>query len=262
MLVKLLKYELKSSARTLLPLYLGILLVSVVCGFFVSDSIVKATGFFSDSAIGGLIILLLVALYVAMGVLTVVCIVGRFNNGMLGDEGFLMFTLPVSTTTLLSSKLITALIWCFCGGLVSFLSTVIIGGITFLSHPQYLNFRDFWHEFQMAMNDFTGNMVLSSVEIALLLALGTAVTILTAYLAMMIGQLEVFNRHQVAVSFVAFFLINWVFSWFSEPLSYLISTLNLHSFSSTLHLGVVVTLLQVVIIFFGVDYLMKKKLTL
>ena len=34
MLGKLLKYELKASARTLLPLYAGILILSLICGAF------------------------------------------------------------------------------------------------------------------------------------------------------------------------------------------------------------------------------------
>lgn len=262
MFTKLLKYELKSSARTLLPLYLGILVVSVFCGFFVADGLGGMSGWLSDSFLGGVIVLLLFALYVAMGVLTVVSIVGRFNSSLLGDEGFLMFTLPVSTTMLLSSKLMTAMIWCFCGGLVGILSTLIMGLVTALLNLEYFNLMEIWESFVMAINYWTGEQVIYVFEMILLSFVAMAGVILTAYLAMMIGQLQRFSRHRVAVSFLAFFLISWAFSWLGEPIAQLWYSLEIFSFGANLHFTFLAQILQTVVVFLGVDYLMKKYLNL
>ncbi len=70
----------------------------------------------------GILYLLLFALWVAMGVLTVVSIIQRFYKNLLGDEGFLMFTLPVSSTTLLGSKMLAAMLWTIASSMVGMLS--------------------------------------------------------------------------------------------------------------------------------------------
>lgn len=63
MLGKLLKYELKASARTLLPLYAGILILSLVCGLFLAT---QADAFMNSDRMNlffGILYLLLFALW-------------------------------------------------------------------------------------------------------------------------------------------------------------------------------------------------------
>ena len=93
MLGKLLKYELKATARTFLPLYGAILVVSVVVRLAFSK-------FEHADLFMGISALTLFGLFVALAVLTLLVIVQRFNNNLLSDEGYLMFTLPVSTHSL------------------------------------------------------------------------------------------------------------------------------------------------------------------
>ena len=260
MLSKLLKYELKSSARTLIPLYIGILIVSLACGFFVSSNI-DNTFWIEDSTIGALIMLLLFALFIAMGVLTVVCIIQRFNQSLLGDEGFLMFTLPVSSTKLLWSKLLAALIWCILGGIVTCLSGVLIMSITFITHPEFIQLENFFNELQYLFSQLEINMMLAFIEMTIIGFLSIVVTILTAYLAMMIGQLQVFSKHRVAVSFIAFFLINWVFSWFIEPINRIMFQIS-PTGDVFFHIATATTIIETIILFFGVDFMMKRYLNL
>lgn len=92
MLGKLLKYELKATSRTFLPIYGALILVALGNRLFRMGNI--NLGF-------GLTTAILVGLFVALGVLTLMVTIQRFNRNLLGDEGYLMFTLPVGPNQLI-----------------------------------------------------------------------------------------------------------------------------------------------------------------
>ena len=54
----------------------------------------------------------------AIAVLCFVSTVQRFYKNLLGREGYLMHTLPVTETQLILSKLLTSMVWVLCSGLV------------------------------------------------------------------------------------------------------------------------------------------------
>nr|MBP9921366.1 ABC transporter permease [Proteiniclasticum sp.] len=60
--------------------------------------------------------------FVGIMVMTFILIVTRFDRNLLGDEGYLMFTLPAKTSTLITAKLLTAILWLFGTFLVFLLS--------------------------------------------------------------------------------------------------------------------------------------------
>lgn len=258
MLSKLLKYEIKASARTLIPLYLGILVVSIVCGFLLTNSFGGHNFNGNTSFFSGMLTLLLFGLFVALGVLTIVSIIQRFNQSLLGDEGFLMFTLPISSAVLLSSKLIVAMLWTICGGIITLLSSAIIFGITIIRMP--FSF-DFWEEASQFFSLIDAHDVSVVFQVLLLIFLSLVATILTAYLSMMIGQLQIFSNHRVPVSFIAFFIINWIISWFSQPINNIFDHIDV-TITSGLLTGNIFGIVIAAILFFLVNYLMNKKLNL
>ena len=102
MLGKLLKYELKATSRVFVPLYIAILVVSIVNGLSLNLEIFN---------IQGLATIILMCLFISLFVITIVVTIQRFNKNLLKDEGYLMFTLPVSSKSLVLSKYLTSLIW-------------------------------------------------------------------------------------------------------------------------------------------------------
>jgi len=113
MLGKLLKHEYKATARTYLALYAGMLAVAI----FTRIMYFGGTQF-SFFAVGSIAGLTMTALGVgAIAVATIILTTQRFKRNLLGDEGYLMFTLPVTTDGLLLSKLIVAVSW-FVAGIV------------------------------------------------------------------------------------------------------------------------------------------------
>lgn len=145
MLGRLLKYELRATARLYFPLYLAVLILAALwrISFFGIMSrnisgdeyglhvvLSQADGPLGDLL--GMVISFILFAYVLMVlgafVIHFIITLQRFWKNLMGDEGYLMFTLPVSTDALLWSKAISALIWTAATLLVVALSVLILCG--------------------------------------------------------------------------------------------------------------------------------------
>lgn len=106
MLKKLMKYDLKSLYRTLIPMYIVMLAISLFNRFgqFAADklSILQIP----SSFITVVYIVILIGVIIATFIVTIV----RFYNNLIKDEGYLMHTLPVTKSQLILSKLLTFII--------------------------------------------------------------------------------------------------------------------------------------------------------
>ena len=97
MLGKLMKYDLRSGIRTFSLIWIGLALLGAINGLTIRFVLAGDTQSGLVSFVFGVLpMILLVALYVAMGIFVLVFIIDRFYKGLLGNEGYLMFTLPVT----------------------------------------------------------------------------------------------------------------------------------------------------------------------
>ena len=284
MLGKLLKYEMKASARTLLPLYVGTMVVALICGIQLalmttsingSDVWFSVVGHRNDSLLSMFMYLLFFGLCVAIVVLTIMIVVQRFNKSLIGDEGYLMFTLPVTQVQLLSSKLIAALLWILIGTVVMGLSAIIMMlPAVFMNLSSLLQgWSYFWNELQYLFSQISvsGLQFASSFLSTIFSGLSSIVAlILVLYLSIMVAQMEQFSKYRVIIAVVLFFLLNWAFSFVETGIFKLFGLDFFNSFDGTtlaaynwLMWGdVLVTVIQCVICFAGTVWLMQKKLNL
>ena len=117
MLGKLIKYEFKATMRSFLAIYASLILTGVLIGIFM----------FANVEVGmSLGMLIMVALMITLGVLTITVIIKRFSKHLLGDEGYLMMTLPVSAKKIVASKIITSVVYLILSTIVVFLVFVVI----------------------------------------------------------------------------------------------------------------------------------------
>ncbi len=116
MLIKLLKYEFKDTAR-IIPLFY---LVTLIFAGMVLLAKTLDIGWFRMTTS-----FLLLLLGIAVAVVTLVVIVMRFYKNLYSNEGYLMFTLPVKPHLLLASKGITAFCWMILSYCVSICSLFI-----------------------------------------------------------------------------------------------------------------------------------------
>ena len=122
MLGKLMKYEVRSCGRIFFPFYIMGLIFSLIAALFINFdnyehnfSVLYIVGIFAG-----------LALFIAAIVLTILLIVQRFNKGLLEDEGYLMFTLPVSQKTLVLSKFLTSLLFIILTSIVGMICIALV----------------------------------------------------------------------------------------------------------------------------------------
>ncbi|MBO4234999.1 MAG: hypothetical protein J5928_00970 [Firmicutes bacterium] len=279
MLGKLLKYEFKSTSRVLWFLYAGLIVVALLFGivlrveFNLGDILFTGTAVEGGldtnifmtilmSALGIIYMLLIYAIFIT----TTVVIVMRFYKNMLGGEGYLMHTLPVKTSNLILSKLITAFCWMLIAGAVVVISTIVLGlssgFITALL--KNVDFR----EIMRGLNYIFSQIGMSGWTFMLLILISTISTIVLYYLSMAIGNIA--NNHKFLFSVLAYVGIQIVFSIILTAFSvvmgrtgYLLGTsYDMSWFSNYIW---TMTGIQVVLGvggFFLTNYLLSKKLNL
>ena len=98
MLGKLIKYDLKALAKILAPLWGVLLVMGLIFGISIRSNL---DGIGNTMIVFSLVVI--VAVIVAIFVMNVIIVIQRFWNGLLQEEGYLMFTLPVTTRSLISA---------------------------------------------------------------------------------------------------------------------------------------------------------------
>ncbi len=150
---KLLKYEFRATLRLYLPLYLVMLGFAVLGRFSlwgvpwevtVQEDLVGWTNLsvsVAGTGVGNEVLAILLNIVLAGNVLVLlgamvvhfIITLQRFWKNLMGDEGYLMFTLPVSTGELLWSKAICAFVW---GGVTALM--VLLSVLVLVWHPQLI----------------------------------------------------------------------------------------------------------------------------
>ena len=267
MLGKLLKYELKATSRVFIPLYIAILVVSIVNGLSLNLEILN---------IQGLATIVLMCLFISLFVITIVVTIQRFNKNLLKDEGYLMFTLPVSSKHLVLSKYLTSLIWTFLSFVVAFLSFTII---FMIPTYKYFDFSYFINEFNLLFSNMLNLNILGQfLKIILLMIISYTIFIFNVYLALSVGQLPIFNRFSNVSSFIGFLVINLLISYAQNIVSLFVNdaSVNIEAIdninyainsvtsivSKGLNIAIVINIIIILVLFFATTYILDKKLNL
>lgn len=222
MLGKLLKHELYATGRIMLPALGALVLLSGMAnlsyrGFDSSESVLV------HILLGFTISLFFIGL-VAAGVLVVVILVRRFYKNLLGDEGYLMLTLPVSVHSLIWSKLLAACLWIFVTGLVcTGLFTLSVFHFASLGFADFMGFLpdmrqaldELFAAGYMTPGDLTGYIV----ELLLFSLLACINQYLHFYAAMALGCH--FTKHKLLLSVAFYLAISFGIRLLSLPFSQL-----------------------------------------
>lgn len=260
MLGKLLKYEIKATSRTFMPLYGALLLVAFI------NNLLSHSSFDLGFSITAMI---LTGLFVALGVMTLVVLIQRFNVNLLGDEGYLMFTLPVKAHQLILSKLITTIFWSILSCIVAILTFILlVGGLnfTFLQELFTVIFTEFdvlWQTLSEMMQNEVFRQGIYMISCTLTLGLFSYIGfIFEIYLALSIAQLPLFCKHRRITSFITFFVISSIL----QILTVLgTSQVALH-FILTPMMMIVLSLIAVIVVdilfFLAIQYLLNNHLNL
>lgn len=205
MLGKLIKHEFRATGRLMAPLFGAILLLAI----FVRATNQVLQQVPNPTRVLYIISVLLVIVYALAGlgvlVFSTVLMVKRFHQNLLTDEGYLMFTLPVSVHSLLWSKLITAALFFLFTFLAEVLALAIVIWQGSVSAGIYNNFIS-------GLRNLGGYYIGSGIAFALetfaMLFVSLLVTCLLFYAPMSIGYS--FANHKGLLSVVFYFVIQAV----------------------------------------------------
>ena len=190
-MLKLLKYEWKACARTCLPLYGVLILMSFVTHLLYSIPQNSTFGFMLPAISS----MLYMGVMMAAFVVTAVILIQRFYKNLLGSEGYLMFTLPVTVSQHLFSKTIIAVVMIGLSGLSAFLSIGIFADMSFGAL-----FVD------MIKGVARSGGLLFGLELLVLAVLGIAGMALFLYMCIALGHLA--SRHRLLMSIVWYVVLS------------------------------------------------------
>ncbi len=284
---KLCKYEFKSIVRTLGPIYLAVIAVSIINMFVGVGSLTNDyyDTFLNNFSFGKNLLQLVetVSLFayfgvmVALSVLTLIVIIQRFYKGLLSDEGYLMFTLPVKPWMLITAKGITAFVISLASGVTAAISIMllILGAagpgefINAITSPQL------WAAVNRGLSEIPFWPLLA-LELLVLAIVSGLSQLYHLYFSMALGHLA--NKHRIMMSVVAFIVTSMLLSFLSGLMMILFG-ISIDSFSNmtesmsnsqaimfimnvTFLGSIVYSFIELAVFFFGTERILSKHLNL
>ena len=203
MLGKLIKHEFRATGRILLPVYLVMLLTAaLVRGFQVLTE--QTAGEFMR-VLAVLSVLLFSAAVFGGSILAFVLMIYRFYKNLMTDEGYLMFTLPVSVHQLLWAKLLVSMLWfvaVFCVDALAILLAIYENGM-FAGLPEFVR-----NVFDSMNRYYAVNGLLYMLELLGVMIVSMVTACLLVYAPISIGNS--FATHKTLLSVVFYFVIQTV----------------------------------------------------
>lgn len=270
MLGKLMKYEFKATARIFLPVYAALVALCLI------GRVAENFEGLHENLLFVIGIMLIAAAFCAVAVVTLVLIIKRFWDNLLGREGYLMHTLPAGEWQHILSKLFTSAIWCLCSTLAALLAILILAGDAL--SISLSGFGALWDSLRLTFSDLRdggllGPAIRFGVELAVLAIAGIFAAILMAYLAMSIGQLA--NKSRVWAAIGSYVGINILVSLLRSGLNELLGLIqpvvltepgtaiqSLGHANNTMLWAIGICLVEAVVFFFATNHLLTKRLNL
>ena len=234
MLTKLLKHEFRATARIMGPLYL--VLLAVALGFNFSARLMDS-GNFVLNMLAALVVMAYVVAITAVFIVAFILMLQRFYKNLLGDEGYIMFTLPASVHQHVWSKLIVSAVWFIATGVVVFLWRMRRRFLSVFVAAFNVSFlTDLASVFPKLFQQMTAYYAVNGTVFALeLLALMLAACMsfsLQFYAALAAGHS--FANHKMALSVAFFFAFQFVVQMAGAIVLVLLDEGPLHQFLLTL----------------------------
>lgn len=236
MLSKLLKYELKATARIFLPLYV------VLLSFALINRVIAYFSTTEGQAPQVISMVIYMSILVAMVVITVVMMIQRFYKNLLTDEGYLMFTLPAQAWKHIVSKLLVSMLWIAASSIAALFSIFIIAA-------NERTMAELMYAIQLFHNNFstyvTASTVLFVLQLLLVGFVSLASGILMIYASIALGHL--FNQNRIIAAVGAFIALSTIsqiiVAIMGSVVSISINIINIEAIGPLIHLAMVLILL-------------------
>lgn len=278
---KSLKYEFKAIARRVVPLFITVLVLSVILsiGFIIDGRLLPDASAEGEASIGEAIMNLaqgifttglFVMIFVA-GITVFVMTIQRFYTSFFTDEGYLTFTLPVTVNCHIMTKIVSMIIWNLMGTIVTIVAFLIMMGGTEIGYGAiselYTELADDFSQLAIALSGIPGEFTGSIVLFVIYAIISYIFEILLIYFGISLGCMLT-KKHRVVVSIACIFGVNIVFSIIETIIQTVVTvssafTENLAVLSTvTLASLTVLGIVKVMVSYIGIKAILTKKLNL
>ena len=198
---RLIKYEIRSSIKLMAVIWAALIAASLL--FSVSSNLLRRTFEGASqgantlvSIVGTITGFMYISIFIALVAATVIIVILRFYKGLLGDEGYLMHTLPVKPWQLITSKGLVAAGVVLLSIIVAMVSLAILAGLSSLSviPDIFSGIAKAWKE--------DPRYILIIVEVLVIMVLSLLKSIYQVYASLAIGQLA--GKHRILLSLAAY----------------------------------------------------------
>ncbi|MGN0113725.1 MAG: hypothetical protein ACI396_00185 [Acutalibacteraceae bacterium] len=279
MLGKLLKYDTKSLSKLIFPISLiALLATGMGCGLIAFSNSYSSNSQVTtvmDIIVGmscGMMIFFCVLALIGFAIAVQIVLIHRYYSSFFTDEGYLTFTLPVSTHSLLLSKTVSAVLFSFYACVIEFVC-IIAYILTYISCsdgieaigqiPQQI--------LDMISSKYGIDYISMFVTYCALFFVGQAVSVMIVYLSFTIGS-AIATKHRVLAGVGIYFLITVIMSTIQE----VIASVVLFMFDAksdflsatgswmliTMWITIAIMIIVGVVCYFVMHYLLKNKLNL
>ena len=270
MLRKLLKHEFRATGRTMLPLYLILLVTSVGARLAISG-LLDAEGL--PAVFGALLMVAFVIAMFAVCIMSVVVMVRRFYRSLLQDEGYVMMTLPVSVHQHMWAKLITSAVW-----FALTMAAVMLACCILVVNQEALGW--FFRGLGELLHELTAYYAINGtaviLEFLVLCFVGICAMCLQFYAALAVGHS--FPNHKMAWSVGAYFGLQFVMQFITSAIGIVLGRIGIFQWldgldinleltgMAAIHIGMLVLVVMIVAlgaVYYGVTaWFLKHKLNL
>ena len=270
MLRKLLKHEFRATGRTMLPLYLILLVTSVGARLAISG-LLDAEGL--PAVFGALLMVAFVIAIFAVCIMSVVVMVQRFYKSLLQDEGYVMMTLPVSVHQHMWAKLITSAVW-----FALTMAAVMLACCILVVNQEALGW--FFRGLGELLHELTAYYAINGtaviLEFLVLCFAGVCAMCLEFYAALAVGHS--FPNHKMAWSVGAYFGLQFAMQFITSAIGIVLGRIGIFRWldgldinleltgMAAIHIGMLVLVVMIVAlgaVYYGVTaWFLKHKLNL
>ena len=214
------KYEFRATARLFLPMYLLLIVLAGINRLFLELSDNQMFHLFEGNRVLeellNVMTFSVTMLYVfgvlALFILTFVIFIYRFYRNLLGDEGYLMMTLPVTANQNLWAKLHTSVIWSVASLVVCVLSLCIL-----LLSPSDMDWivqivPNFFQEFLRIVridSTMTFHLICYGIEFVILMIATLYANVIFYYACLAIGH-RLSRKHRLLSAIGAYLIISFI----------------------------------------------------
>lgn len=274
---KLLKNEFISTGRIMGILYAVVL---VIMGYLLGSYYIGRNAAEADPSNGQLVgVFLLMMISFCSFILTTVVMITNFQKTLYGDQGYLSFTLPVKSTSLLASKVLVSTVW-YVAAFLCLLGTV---AITFVVLKEDVLGEESYGLLEQMLPMVLGGKSVTTMITSALISMITifirfAIVAIEVYFAISLANTRLFQKHYllwtIVFSGAIVYVIegittlitrNFVFGLSVENNTYRLITdfKNMSLYGNYVDLaGLMISVVAGVAFFFATRYVMKNKVNI